>query len=58
MGASELPDRYLFYFTRAIYVILVLSITVATANIAARIFKAYAGRRAIPITGTAWWMGP
>ena len=53
MAVSELPDRYLFYFSRAIQVILVFSITIAAANVAARIFKAYAQRLAIPITGTA-----
>ena len=53
MAVSELPDRYLYYFSRAIQVILVFSITIAAANVAARIFKAYAQRLAIPITGTA-----
>lgn len=53
MAVSELSDKYLFYFSKAIQVILVFSITIAAANVAARIFKAYAQRLAIPITGTA-----
>lgn len=53
MAASNLPDKYLFYFNKAIQIILVFSITIAAANVAARIFRAYAQRLAIPITGTA-----
>lgn len=53
MATSDLPDRYLFYFERTIQVILVLSVTLAAANVAARIFSAYAQRLAIPMTGTA-----
>lgn len=53
MAISDLPDRRLFYFNKAVQVILVFSATIAAANVAARIFKVYAQRLAIPITGTA-----
>jgi small-conductance mechanosensitive channel len=53
MAVSELPGKYLFYFSRAIQVILVFSITLATSNVAARIFKTYAQKTGIPISGTA-----
>lgn len=53
MEVSELSPRYLLYFSKVIQVILVFSVTIAAANVAARIFKTYAQRLAIPISGTA-----
>lgn len=53
MAVSDLPDKYLFYFNKTIQVILVFSVTIAAATVAARIFKVYAQRLSIPITGTA-----
>lgn len=53
MAASDLPERYLWYFNKTVNVILVFSITLAAASVAAKMFRAYAQRLAIPITGTA-----
>jgi small-conductance mechanosensitive channel len=53
MAVSDLSDRYVFYFSRTVHVILVFSITIAAANVATKMFRAYTQRLAIPMTGTA-----
>ena len=56
IALSELPEKYLFYLSRGIYVILILSITIATANLASRIFRDYLRRSSlsVPATGLAF----
>jgi small-conductance mechanosensitive channel len=53
---SELPKRYVFYLSRAIYVIVILSITIAAANLVGKIFKNYIQKLELPIptTGLAY----
>lgn len=55
---SELPKRYAFYFGKAIYVVIILSITVAAANLAGKIFRNYIQKSSLPIptTGLAYGM--
>lgn len=56
MVTSELPAKYLFYFSKVIYVIVILSITFAAANLAGRIFRNYVKKSNLPIptTGLAY----
>lgn len=56
IAISELPERYVFYLSKTIYVIVILSITVATANLAGKIFRNYAQKSNLPIptTGLAY----
>ena len=56
IAISELPERYVFYLSRAIHVIVILSITIATANLAGKIFRNYVQKSNLPIptTGLAY----
>jgi len=58
VALSELPQRYAFYFGKAIYVVIILSITVAAANLAGKIFRTYIQKSSLPIptTGLAYGM--
>jgi small-conductance mechanosensitive channel len=53
---SELPRIYIFYVHKAIYVIIILSITIATANLVGKIFRNYIQKLDLPIptTGLAY----
>lgn len=53
---SELPAKYIFYLKRVIHVVIILSITFATANISGKIFKIYVRESNLPIptTGLAY----
>lgn len=53
---SDLPKRYVFYFSKAIHVIVILSITVAVAGLAGRIFREYIQKSNLPVptTGLAY----
>jgi len=52
IAVSELPERYVFYISKMIHVIVIFSITIATANLAGRIFKDYIQRSDLPIPAT------
>jgi len=56
LAVSELPERYLFYFSKTIHVIVIFSITIATANLTGKIFRNYIQRSELPIptTGLAY----
>jgi small-conductance mechanosensitive channel len=56
IAVSELPQRYVFYISKTIHVLVIFSITIATANLADRIFKNYVRQSnlAIPTTGLAF----
>jgi small-conductance mechanosensitive channel len=56
VAISELPQRYIFYFSKTIHVIVILSITIAVANLSGRIFKDYIQKSNLPIptTGLAY----
>jgi len=55
-AVSELPVRYIFYFNKTIHVIVILSITIAAANLAGKIFRNYIQESNLPIptTGLAY----
>lgn len=56
VAISDFPEKYVFYFSRAIHVIVILSITIAAANLSGKIFKNYIQKLdlPIPITGLAY----
>jgi small-conductance mechanosensitive channel len=56
VAISELPERYVFYFSKAIHIIVIFSITIATANLSGKIFRNYIQKSELPIptTGLAY----
>jgi len=56
VALSELPERYVLYLSKTIHVIVILSITIAVANISGKIFIDYVQKSslAIPATGLAY----
>ncbi len=56
IDGSEIPKKYAFYFSKAIHVVIILSFTVATANLVGKIFKNYVQKLDLPIptTGLAY----
>ncbi|MDH5201687.1 MAG: mechanosensitive ion channel family protein [Nitrospirota bacterium] len=56
VAISEFPERYVFYLSKTIHVIVILSITVATANLSGKLFKNYIQKSDLPIptTGLAY----
>lgn len=56
VAISELPEKYVFYLSKTIHVIVILSITTATANLSGKIFTSYIQRSNLPIptTGLAY----
>lgn len=52
VAVSELPERYVFYFSKAIHVIVIFSITIVIANLSGKIFKNYIQRSKLPIPTT------
>ncbi|MEW6601951.1 MAG: mechanosensitive ion channel family protein [Nitrospirota bacterium] len=56
VAVSDFPEKYVFYFSRAIHVIVILSITIAAANLSGKIFKNYIQKSdlSIPTTGLAY----
>lgn len=55
-GVSELPKQYVFYFSKSIHVVIILSITIAIANLVGKIFRNYIQKSNLPIptTGLAY----
>lgn len=53
---SNLPERYIFHISNVIYVILILSVTIAMTNLSGRIFKSYIQQANLPLptTGLAY----
>lgn len=56
VAVSDLPEKYVFYFSRAIHVIVIFSITIAGSNLSGKIFKNYIQKSDLPIptTGLAY----
>jgi small-conductance mechanosensitive channel len=52
---SDLPERYVFYFSRAINVLLILSVTLAASKLSGKMFGNYVQRSnlSVPTTGLA-----
>ncbi len=58
IAVSELPQKYVFYLTKTIHIIVILSISYAAADLAGRIFRNYVHKSNLPIptTGLAYGM--
>lgn len=56
IGISELPDKYSLYLTKAIYILVILSITITAANLAGKITGYYIQSTdvSIPTTGLTY----
>lgn len=56
IAVSDLPEKYVFYFSKAIHIIVIFSITIAVSNLAGTIFTDYVQKTNIPIptTGLAY----
>jgi len=52
LAFSEIPERYVFYLNKIIHIIVILSITIASANLAGKIFKNYIQKSNLPIPST------
>jgi small-conductance mechanosensitive channel len=53
---SDFPKKYVYYFSKVIHVVIILSITTAVANLLGKIFKSYIQKLKLPIptTGLAY----
>jgi small-conductance mechanosensitive channel len=58
LAFSDLPERYVFYISRIIHVIVILSVTIAASNLSGRVFKGYIQQANLPLptTGLAYGM--
>ena len=56
IAISDISEKYVSYLTRIIHIIVILSITIAAANLSGRIFKNYIQKSDLPIptTGLAY----
>lgn len=56
IALSDIPEKYVFYASKTIHVIIILSITIAAANLAGKIFRDYIRRSSLPVptTGLAY----
>jgi small-conductance mechanosensitive channel len=56
VALSELSQKYIFYFSKTIHVVVILSITIAIANLSGKIFRNYIQNSNLPIptTGLAY----
>jgi len=52
IAVSVIPEKYVFYLTRIINVIVIFSVTIASANLAGKIFRDYIQKSSIPIPST------
>lgn len=57
IATSDLPERYAFYLGKAIYVLVILSVTAATANLSEKIFNNYMQSLELPIPATGLAQG-
>jgi len=56
IDSSDLPDRYIYYLTKTIHIIIILSVTFAIANLVGKVFKSYIQQSNLPLptTGLAY----
>lgn len=56
LSISDLPEKYVFYFSKTIHIIIILSVTLAVANLTGKIFRNYIQKSNLPIptTGLAY----
>src|SRR5512141_2744769 len=38
---SDIPKHYVYYFSKSIHIIVIFSVTIATANLAGKVFRNY-----------------
>lgn len=53
---SDLPNKYVLYFSKAVHIAVIFSITIATANLSGKIFRNYIQKSNLPVptTGLAY----
>ncbi|HBH61105.1 MAG TPA: mechanosensitive ion channel family protein [Nitrospiraceae bacterium] len=56
IAVSDLPEKYVLYISKAIYIIVIFAMTIAAANLAGKIFTSYIQKANLPIptTGLAY----
>lgn len=56
IAISGLPERQIFYLTKTIHIIVILSITIAAANLSGKVFRNYIQQSNLPVptTGLAY----
>ena len=56
VAVSDLPYKYINYLTKGIYILLILSVTIAVANLSGKIIKNYVQKAGVPMptTGLAY----
>ena len=56
IAISDISEKYVFYLTKIIHVIVIFSITIASANLAGKLFRDYIKKSSLPIptTGLAY----
>jgi small-conductance mechanosensitive channel len=52
VGVSALGEKYVFYITNTIHVIVILSVTIAVANLSGKIFRNFVQKSNLPIPAT------
>ncbi len=52
IAISDLPAKYIFHISKAIHVIVILSVTMAAANIAGRLFSEHTRNTGLPVPAT------
>lgn len=57
IAVSELSPKYVNYISKAIYIIVILSITTASANLTGKIFRNYIQQSSLPIPSTGLFHG-
>ncbi|OIO29606.1 MAG: hypothetical protein AUJ60_04610 [Nitrospirae bacterium CG1_02_44_142] len=56
IAVSDISEKYVFYLTKIIHIIVIFSITIASANLAGKVFRNYIQKSSLPIptTGLAY----
>lgn len=56
LSVSELPERYVFYLSKTIHIIVIFSATIAAADLSGKMFRNYVQKSELPIppTGLAY----
>ncbi|MEW6117812.1 MAG: mechanosensitive ion channel domain-containing protein [Nitrospirota bacterium] len=52
IAVSDMPDRYAFYLNKTIHVIVIFSITIATAHLTGKVFRDYVQTASFPLPAT------
>lgn len=52
IAISDIPNKYVFYISKIIHVIVILSISLAAANLAGKLFRNYIQKAELPIPTT------